>query len=97
MRNTGFSLVEVLVALLIAVITVMTMLTFLTTSLRIYHNSSKLIERIHAEASYVESYTALEEDLTIIMTNGEIINGKLQIGEYGLGNSGKKLVLFRRN
>jgi type II secretory pathway component PulJ len=97
MRNTGFSLVEVLVALLIAVITVITLLTFLTTSLRIYHNSNKLIERIHAEASYVESYMAPEEDLTIIMNNGKTIDGKLQIGEYGLGNSGKRIILFRRN
>ncbi|HAA85838.1 MAG TPA: hypothetical protein DCE14_05740 [Kosmotogaceae bacterium] len=95
-RRTGFSIIEVLVALLIAVMSVFIMISLLTFCLRVDHTSSRIAENLRISTGLIESGEASKTTISIEI-DGVTIPGSLIKSEYGLDGSGKKLIEFVRD
>jgi len=92
-RKSGFSLAEVLVALLIAVVSIVTMISLLTLCLRVDYTSSQIAKNLRISTGQIESGHALVTTISITIDD-VTITGNLNESAYGLGGSGKKLIEF---
>lgn len=94
-RSTGFSFVEVLIALLIIIISVVTLMNFLMTALRVEDSASAISEDLLEKSGNLEARTAAVQIIEAsIDIDGVEITGELYEIDYG---KSKKLIEFARN
>ncbi len=93
-RSSGFSLVEVLIALLIVIISVVSLLSFLTLSLEVNSSSTKIAESLLVEAGELEIGQNITGDELTISVGGVNVSGRLLETEYG---KSKRLIEFVRS
>jgi Tfp pilus assembly protein PilW len=94
-HRMGFSLVEVLIALLITIISVVSLLNFLVTSLQVNYTSSAISEDLLDKSGNLEARTAAVQIIEAsIDIDGVEITGELYEIDYG---KSKKLIEFARN
>ena len=94
-HRSGFSFVEILIALLIITISVAALMQFLMTTLRINHTSSAISEDLLEKSGNLEARTAAVQIIEAsIDIDGVEITGELYEIDYG---KSKKLIEFARN
>ncbi|WP_367357336.1 hypothetical protein [Mesotoga sp.] len=92
-RSTGFSFVEVLIALLIIIISVVTLMNFLMTALRVEDSASAISEDLLVKSGKLEEGEGNSKQATV--TIGDIdIPGVIH--EIGYGRT-KQLIEFKRS
>ncbi|HDP77006.1 MAG TPA: hypothetical protein ENN47_02230 [Mesotoga infera] len=93
-RRSGFSFVEILIALAILIISVVSLLNFLTIALRVDHTSSAVTEDLLYKSGSLEA-RASSQSRSATVTVGEVeISGNLYEIEYGRV---KRLIEFERS
>jgi len=90
-RSSGFSLVEVLIALLILILSVVTLMTFLTTALRVEDSASAISEDLLVKSGELEEGEGDSKQATVTIEGIDIPGAILKIG-YGRT---KQLIEFR--
>lgn len=94
-HRMGFSLVEVLIALLITIISVVSLLNFLVTSLQVNYTSSEISEDLLNKSGNLEARTQAVQTTTVKVTiDDKELSGTLYEIEYG---KNKRLIEFSRS
>ena len=90
-RSSGFSFVEVLIALLIIIISVATLMNFLMTALRVEDSASAISEDLLVKSGELEEGEGDSKQATVTIGEIDIPGAILKIG-YGRT---KQLIEFR--
>jgi len=94
-HRMGFSLVEVLIALLITIISVVSLLNFLVTSLQVNYTSSAISEDLLDKSGNLEARTqAVQTSTATVTIDDKEFSGILYEVDYG---KNKRLIEFSRS
>jgi len=92
-RSSGFSFVEVLIALLIIIISVVSLMNFLMTALRVEDSASAISEDLLVKSGVLEEGEGDSKQATVTIGEIDIQGAVLKIG-YGRT---KQLIEFKRS